>query len=351
MNDMVLHPVPSGKVFRFGAHSWVLPRRAFAAAAGLLSATLVLFICSLLAGETVVPLRGLFQALNGTADWTVQLLISEVRLPRSLAAWTAGAALAVSGAMLQAITRNRLASPGILGVNDGAVFLVLCMVFMSVVPEFGQWWVSCGGALLAFAVLMLLGRKAGQHGHRLIVIGIGVAQLFRAFNELMLSRGDMQHVTAVYVWSIGSFVGRGYEHFLPALAGLLLLVPWALVLQRQVNLFAFDEALAAGLGVPVKSVKIQAVSAAVLAAGLGLSVGGPLAFVALAAPILANRLIRSPQLAVIGSMLAGGLLTLGGDLAGRLLLAPIELPVGIVCRIFGGLFLLLLLTLPKRKIK
>ncbi|WP_372797127.1 iron chelate uptake ABC transporter family permease subunit, partial [Pontiella sp.] len=229
--------------------------------------------------------------------------------------------------------------------------MVLCMVFMSVTPEFGQWWISCGGALLAFAVLMLLGRKTGSHGHRLIVIGIGVAQLFRSFNELMLSRGHIQHATAVYVWSIGSFVGRGYEHVLPVLTGLLVCVPWALALQRQINLFAFDESLAAGLGVPVKSVKIQAVFAAVLVAGLGLSVGGPLSFIALAAPIMVNRLIRSPKMAVIGSMLAGGLLTLGGDLAGRLLLAPIELPVGIVCRIFGGLFLLALLTLPKRKVK
>lgn len=348
---MVLQPVPAGKVFRFGSHSWVLPYRAFGVAAGLLLVSLALLIYSLLAGETTVTLGNLFQTLEGSADWSTRLLVGEVRLPRSLAAWTAGAALAVSGSMLQAITRNRLASPGILGVNDGATFMVLIMVFMSVTPEFGQWWVSCSGALLAFAALMLLGRKIGSHGHRLIVIGIGVAQLFRSLNELMLSRGHIQHVTAVYIWSIGSFVGRGYENFLPALFGLMICIPWALVLQRQINLFAFDEELASGLGVPVKSTKVQGILLAVLAAGLGLSVGGPLAFVALAAPIMVNRLIRSPKMAVICSMFAGGLLTLGGDLMGRLLLAPIELPVGIVCRIFGGLFLLALLTLPKRKVK
>jgi iron complex transport system permease protein len=351
MNTLNLNPVPAGRVIRGGSFSWVLPYRAGLVSLVLISITLVLFIYSLMAGETTLNPVQVFQSLLGSADWGTNLLVGEVRLPRAVAAWSAGAALGLSGAMLQAITRNRLASPDILGVNDGATFMVMIMVMFASTPVVGEWRISCGGALLAFAILMLLSRNVGSHGHRMLVIGIGVSQLFRSVNELMLSRGHIQHATAVYVWSIGSFVGRGYENALPAMYGLLICVPWALSLQRHINLFSFDETIASGCGVSVKSVKLQTIFVAVISAGLGLSVGGPLAFLALAAPIAVSRLVQSSKVAVVGSLLTGGLLALGGDLAGRMFLAPIELPVGVVCRIFGGLFLLLLLVLPKRNVR
>ncbi|MDF3129027.1 iron ABC transporter permease [Kiritimatiellaeota bacterium B1221] len=310
----------------------------------LISLTFAVGVIALCAGEISLSPSDLWQALRGTAERVPELILSKIRLPRSVAAWTAGAALGLGGALMQAVTRNRLASPEILGVNDGAMFLVISMTLFSVVPSVGNWQIATVGALGAFGLLLLFTKGLGQNGYRILVVGIGVSHLFRALNELLLSRGQIQHATEVYVWSLGSFVGRGYAAALPAFVGLLICVPPALMLRRQLNLLGLSEEVAHTLGVPVSKVKFSALALAVIVTGLGLSVGGPLAFIALASPVLLYRLNRSRDVPVIGSVLAGGFLVLAGDTLGRILLAPIELPVGIVCRILGGLFLLFLLS-------
>ena len=336
-------------VLRLGAWSVLIPKRSVLLVLILLLLLSLLLAISLMFGAVDLSLSELFAIVLGNGEATSAMIVETVRRPRALCAICAGAALALSGSLLQGITRNRLASPSILGVNDGAVFAVMMMVFFSATPVLGEWWISCLGAMLAFCVLLLLSNNVGHHGHRILVIGIGVSHIFRAINELVLSRGHIQHATAVYIWSVGSFVGRDVDAVWPCCFGLLVCIPWALLLKRHIDCFSLNEGMAQGLGVSVASVKIQALLLAVIAAGLGLSIGGPLVFVAMVAPIIVSKLLASAQLALGSSMLFGGILCLSGDLIGRLLLAPIELPVGVVCRIFGGMCLLILLLLPTRQ--
>ncbi|WFB35830.1 iron ABC transporter permease [Kiritimatiellota bacterium B12222] len=310
----------------------------------LVGLTVATGVAALCAGELSFTLVDIWKAAMGTAGKVPDLILSRIRFPRAVAAWTAGAALGLGGALMQAVTRNRLASPDILGVNDGAMFLVIAMTLFSVVPRVGNWQIATLGALGAFGLLLLFTKGLGKNGYRILVVGIGISHLFRALNELLLSRGQIQHATEVYVWSLGSFVGRGYASAFPAWLGLMCCVPVALAIARQLNILGLSEEVAYTLGVPVPRVKFMALALAVLVTGLGLSVGGPLAFIALASPVLMYRLNRSRDLSVMGSLLAGGLLVLAGDTLGRILLAPVELPVGIVCRILGGVFLLVLLS-------
>jgi len=327
--------------------SFRLPRRAMELNLALMAVMGGVLLCSLALGETRLAPGEVWAALTGAGEVGHGLLVNAIRLPRSCAALTAGAALGLAGALLQTLTRNRLASPEVLGVNDGGLMAVMIVVLFLPSASSALWMVSAGGAYLAFLLLMVFSRDIGAHGHRFLVIGIGLSQLLRAVNELMLSAGQLQHVTAVYVWSVGSFVGRGYAEALPVSAGVLFCLGWSWRLQRDIDLFSYGEATAAGVGVRTTSVKIQTVLLAAVSAGLGISVGGPLAFVALAAPVAYARLLGSPRLSLLGAALCGGGMTLTGDWVGRILLAPIELPAGLVCRTLGGLFLLWLLVHPK----
>ncbi len=316
------------------------PLKAIAALAAALAPLVWLGLC---AGETWLTPEQVLAALSGRGPTGAVLLVTELRLPRAIAGLLAGAALGAAGCLVQALSRNRLATPDTLGVADGAALGIFVGLVAGASGMMGPWWCGPLGALAALALLVLAAGRMDGGGHALLVVGVGVASLLRAFTELALSRQELMHASALYAWSVGSLAGRGYDAALPLAGGLGLLLPPALLLGRPLALLRLGVDSAAALGAPVRAVQCCALLLAVLMAGLAVGVCGPVAFVALAAPFIAGRLDRGHRPPLLSSALAGALLVAAADTLGRVVLDGAELPEGVICNLLGGPFLLWML--------
>jgi len=337
------------QLLRCGRFSLLFARRSAWASLGLCGLLAAAVAVALMAGSTWLSPQQLLSVLRGQGAPGLQLLVLEFRLPRILVGLLAGAALGLAGCLIQALTRNRLATPDLLGVADGATLGVFVTLISSTAGMFGPWWVGPLGALGAVVLLLIAAGNLGRRGQRLLIVGLALSSLLRAVTELALSRQELMHASALYAWSIGSLNGRSYAAAAPLAAGLLILLPLTLSSTRRLALLRFELEIASGLGLPLRTTQWQALLSAVLLAGLAVGVCGPIAFVALAAPFIAERLVGGGRIALLSAALVGALLVVFADTLGRILLAAAELPVGVICNLLGGPFLLWLLLSERNK--
>ncbi|WP_189913909.1 Fe(3+)-hydroxamate ABC transporter permease FhuB [Kitasatospora xanthocidica] len=323
---------------RYGAWSLLLPRRALLASLGLTAALLAAVVVSAHAGQSELDLGRTFQAVFGYGDRLDVLLVQKFRLGRIVAGLAAGAALGLAGCLTQTLARNRLATPELLGVNDGATAAVL--VSATVSGTFGTWWAGPLGALVAVLVVTLVSGGLGARGYRVLVVGLAMSALASAVVQVALARRSLNSAGSLYVWTSGSLNGRDYAIAAPVLTGLAVLVPLALVVARRLAVLRFDDDVASALGVDPGRVRLACLLLAVALAGLAVGVCGPVGFVALAAPVVAGRLAGPARVPVLGSALTGALLVVLADTLGRVLIGGVEIPVGIVTTVLGGPFLL-----------
>lgn len=333
---------PRLRVLRYGTQSLLFAPRSLWVNAGLIMLLLLGAMLALRLGHTTLSWHELSAVITGKSSPSTLLLL-EFRLPRIVVALLAGAALGLAGHLLQMLTRNRLASPDWLGIPDGVTFSLLLALVLSPDGMLGPWWVGPAGAFLAAVLLWVCAGKSGRRGQTILIVGMGLAALLRAGTELLLAQQALMHASALYSWSLGSLSSRGLPVLLPLAFGLALLLPLTLLCRRGLHLLAFSPDLAATLGLSVRKVQGMALALAVMLAGLAVGVCGPIAFVALAAPIMAQQLAGSGRQPLVGSALLGSTLVLLADTLGRTILAETELPAGVVCNILGGPFLLWLL--------
>lgn len=311
----------------------------------LLSVVLmVLLACamlgSLVLGTTTLSIQTVFDALLGQASQSQQLLVNEFRLPRVIAGLVAGFALAIAGSLIQHVVRNRLATPDVLGINEGAALLMLIVLVSSNAGLMGPWWVAPVGAFTSGILLLIIAKGLGTRGYRVILIGLALAYLVRSISELMLAHINSLHASATYNWTVGNLNGRGYEVAEPVALILMALMPFLLFTSRQLRVFQLGEELASTLGTHITRIQFMAICLAIIFAGLAVGIGGPIGFVAIAAPVIINKILGSNQLAIINTGLLGGILVVVADTLGRVLVAPLEIPVGVLTSILGGPFLL-----------
>ncbi len=325
-------------VLRGGALSVLLPRRAALAALALAALLVAAVVWSAYAGQSEMGLGRTFNAVFGSGDRFDVLLVQKFRLGRIVAGLTAGAALGLAGCLTQTLARNRLATPELLGVNDGATAAVLLSTTLT--GTFGAWWAGPVGALVAVLVVTAVSGGLGQRGYRVLVVGLAMSALASAVTQVVLSRRSLSSASSLYVWTSGSLNGRGYEVAVPVLIGLAVLVPLALVVARQLNVLRFDDSTASSLGVAPGRVRMLCLLLAVGLAGLAVGICGPVGFVALAAPVVAGRLAGPLRVPVLGSMFTGAVLIVLADTVGRIVFDGVEVPVGIVTTVLGGPFLL-----------
>ncbi|MGQ5522684.1 FecCD family ABC transporter permease [Chitinimonas sp. PSY-7] len=334
---------PGLVTLRLGRLSFLFARRALLAD-GLLALGLVFAMyIALQAGSTWISAGELWAVLSGHGEPGPQLLVYEFRLPRVLVGLLAGAALGLAGGLLQTLTRNRLATPDLLGLADGATLAMLLALLAGSTGMLGPWWVGPLGALGAVGLLMLLAGNMGTQGQRLLIVGLALGALLRAGLELAMSRQELLHASALYSWSLGSLNGRGYTAAIPLAVALGVLLPITLLSHRRLALLRFEPDLASSLGLSLRMCQWQALLTAVVLAGLAIGLCGPIAFVALAAPLLAEKLNGGGRLALLGSALAGAILVVLADTVARIILPDTDLPVGVVCKLLGGPCLLWLL--------
>ncbi|KOG51682.1 iron ABC transporter permease [Streptomyces griseoflavus] len=327
-------------VLRRGPLSFLVARRATLAALLLAVALLVAVVLSAYAGQSDMGVTRTFQAIFGQGDRFDVLLVQKFRLGRIVAGLAAGAALGLAGCLTQTLARNRLATPELLGVNDGATAAVLLSVTLSATGTFGAWWAGPLGALAAVVVVTLVSGGLGQRGYRVLVVGLAMSALASAVTQVALSRRSLSSASSLYVWTSGSLNGRSYAVAVPVLIGLAVLVPLSLAVARHLGVLRFDDATASSLGAAPARTRAVCLLLAVALAGLAVGICGPVGFVALASPVIASRLAGPLRVPLVGTMLTGAVLVVGADTVGRIAFAGTEVPVGVVTTVLGGPFLL-----------
>ena len=323
---------------------WPLAARLLVLAALLLLAGLV----AVGVGAVPVPPRQVVAALFGHGDPTLHAIIVDLRLPRAILATLIGAALAVAGSVFQALLRNPLAEPYILGVSGGAAVAAVAVIGFA--GAVSSWAVPLAAFAGGIAAILLVFRIAASVGSTLdtrvlLLAGVVVGAFFNAVILLLLTLADVETFRSAVFWMMGSLatatwgsVGILAVYTVPALVLLL-------ALARPLNLMAVGEETALYLGTPVERVKRSAyVIASLLVAG-GVAVAGVIGFVGLIVPH-ALRLVwgGDHRFLLPGSALAGAAFLLLADTAARTVAAPVELPVGVVTALVGVPVFVLLLT-------
>ncbi|MET0747160.1 MAG: iron chelate uptake ABC transporter family permease subunit [Rhizobium sp.] len=325
-----------------------LHRRTLAASVLMVVLCLVLVLLSLTSGDYTIPLADVARTLAGRGDETMTMIVVEWRLPRALLALLMGAALGISGAIFQSLTRNPLGSPDIIGFSAGAhTGALVAMLLLS-----GGYLATATGALVggigtAIAVYLLTYRQ-GVDGFRLIVVGVGIAAMLSAANVWMIRKAELQVAMSAAMWAAGSLNGLGLDRLLPVALALLLLMPPALVLARPLRQLEMGDDAAMSSGVSPDRVRLSLAVIGVALIAVVTAAAGPIAFIALAAPQLARRLTRSAGIALLPSALMGGLLLIASDWAAQHALG-FQLPVGVMTFNIGGLYFIWLLVSEGRK--
>ena len=276
---------------------------------------------------------------------TETLIVWNIRLPRVLVAILVGAALAVSGAIFQAVTRNELASPFVLGVSSGAGFTVLLtlVVFGGLAP-FLPLLAALGGTL-AFLLVYAIAWKGGTSPVRLVLAGVVVNMVFQSLQRgLFFFADDLGVVQSALSWITGSLTGTGWEQFRLAALPCALAILLALAGARQLNVLLLGEQTAKSLGMRVERVRFLLSGVAILAASTAVAVAGIVGFFGLVVPHVVRIVVGSDyRRLVVGCVFAGPALMVAADVGARLALDPIQIPVGVVTGVVGGPYFLYLM--------
>lgn len=320
-------------------------RRALVLAFGLLALIVGTSIASLANGTpTLSPLQ-LWEVLNGGGERIARITVLQLRLPRLCLGALAGVSLALSGALLQSALRNPLAGPELLGVSaGGSIMMAAIIVFGLPIPFVLQPLIALAGAMAGGAVVLLVSRLT-RDPVRLILVGAATTALLNALVITLLSLGNRNSVSLLLLFLLGSLANRTWDHVQLVLPWATLGIPLALLSARQLNLLQLGDEVAEGLGLRVVSARLFLMLLAAGMVAVVVAVCGPIGWVALLAPHLVRRALahNDARLVLPLTALTGIALLLTADFVGRLLFAPIELPVGLWTTLLGGPILLLLL--------
>lgn len=319
----------------------------------LIIITLVTMVISTSIGEYPTPPLAVIQTVLGidTGNSEYGFVIKTLRLPRTLTAGLVGMALATSGTIMQGITRNPLAAPGIIGINAGAALAaVTLIVLFPNLPVGSLPLAAFGGALATSIIIYLLAYDGGTHPIRLILVGVGITAVTGAFTSLLVTFGNIYNVSQALVWLAGSVYGRSWEQLVALLPWLIVFIPLALASAPQLNALALGDELATGLGSQVEWQRSFLIFISAALSGAAVATAGTIGFVGLIAPHIARKLVGGNHQGLIPtSAILGAMLIVIADLLGRIVFAPVELPCGIVTAIIGAPYFIYLLITTRKK--
>lgn len=336
-------------VVRFGTVSMRLSWRAIVVVVGLLLSAVVLAILAIGIGKYAIAPADVLGVLFGSNTSFDRVVVLQWRMPRMLMALLIGAALGVSGAIFQALTRNPLGSPDIIGINFGAYTGAL-VVFATV--GVGYYAVAAGaliGALLTAVLVYALSYRNGVAGYRLIVVGIGVSAVLNSVNQWIVIKLDFHTAVTASVWQQGTLSGLSWTQVVPMTICLSVLALALATLGPALPVLQMGDDAAGALGVRTEGVRLAYLGVGVALVALACAAAGPITFIALAAPQIARRLTATPGVGLVPSAAMGAVLLLVGDVIAQHLLPGNELPVGAVTVSLGGAYLIYLLVTQARK--
>lgn len=305
-------------------------------------AWLAVFLGSMVLGKTPIAPETAIASLKHYDPQSMEhLILHTERLPRAVIASAVGACLAVAGALMQALTRNPLASPGILGVNAGAIFFVVAAVVLLSVHSLAHqmWFGFAGAAFAAFVVYALaaIGRD-GLTPLKTVLAGTAVAALFASLTQSLLVMNESGLQDVLY-WLAGSVSGRTLAMLAPVWPFMLAAGAAAMLMGRAVNVLLSGDDIARGLGQHVVLVKLGMAAAVVVLAGGSVAVVGAVGFVGLVVPHLSKPFAgRDYRWLLPFSAVIGATLLIVADVAARLVIMPQEVPIGVMTALLGGPF-------------
>lgn len=313
--------------------------------------TVVVFM-SLMVGAKPLSFEAVWEALVSSTNSYDYTIIHESRIPRTIIALAVGPAFGLAGAVIQALTRNPLADPGILGVNAGAAFAVaLAVGIFSITSISGYIWFALAGALGTTVAIYFIGAGAGRKSpspEHITLAGVAMGAALTGFTTA-LSLIDARAFAGMLNWRVGSLARKGLEDLWPILPFLVAGVLIALVIAPALNAIAFGDDRASSLGVNVNATRILGLIAITLLAGGATAIAGPIIFIGLMVPHLVRWFIGPNQSWIFAySLVIGPLILLLSDIIGRIVLSPAEVPVGIITGFIGGPILLVLMR--RRKV-
>jgi iron complex transport system permease protein len=315
----------------------------------------VVALVSLSVGTTKLPVAEVIEVLLGGGRRGTRLVVLELRLPRVATGLLVGIAFGVSGALLQTLSRNPLASPDIVGVNSGASAGAVAVIVLAgtgggnisgVVAKVGIPLAAVIGGLLATLIVGALSIQRGVvDAGRVVLIGVGVAAAANSLVAWLLVIGDVNDAGRAAAWLAGSLNARAWSDALPVTVAVLLLLPVAMMFNRDLSALVLGDDVASSLGVRVARIRLALLIIATVLAALATAGAGPIAFVALVAPQIAQRLTRMERPPLLTTAMLGALFVVLADLLARnglqwLRIGPYELPVGVVTAAAGAPYLL-----------
>ncbi|MFD4267163.1 FecCD family ABC transporter permease [Rhodococcus sp. NPDC058481] len=358
INDEIELPstVPARPAFRVGPVSLVRRTVMVAITVALLVAAFLLLCINIGRGDFAISVPTVAEILFGGGTKVERFIVMDLRLPRALTALLTGLALGISGAITQSILRNPLASPDLLGITAGASAAAVALIvvagggsFVGLLAVLGIPIAALIGGIVTAVVIYALSWRGGVQGYRVVLIGIGFNAMLVAAIQWMLISADINDVARAQVWLNGSLNGSDWAQVWPVAIGVAVVGTIALISSFTLGALRLGDDNARSLGVRLQAGQAGLLLAAVALAAIATAAVGPIGFVALCAPQLALRMLRTAGPPILASGLTGAVLVVGSDVIARTIL-PIELPVGIVTSALGGPFLLYLLVRNNRKV-
>lgn len=300
------------------------------------------FTYSLMSGQYPIALEHVSSALWRYDPTSVEhMIISTTRLSRSVVALCVGGALAVAGVLMQTLTRNPLASPAIFGVNAGAVFFIVLFSQFFVLQSMSQlFWSALLGALVAGVLVYGLGNmgRDGASPIRIVLAGAAISALFLSFTQGILVLGQ-EGLDSVLFWVAGSVSGRELETVMPVVPYLIGAIACAMLLAPHINILLSGDDIATGLGQNTLVLKVVLSVLIIGLAGASVALAGNIGFIGLIVPHMVRAVVGNDHKWLITiSALWGAILLLLADVFGRTLLAPEEIPIGVMTALLGAPF-------------
>jgi iron complex transport system permease protein len=332
-------------------YSFMVDKHTIFVIMALLVILIVTFILSAGIGSMRIHPMDVLRVFLGSGEEVHATIIEKFRLPRMTLSLLVGASLAVSGAILQGMIRNPLASPDIVGITNGASAAAVTFIAATSGAYSIQWlplWAILGATFTTFLIYMLAWKR-GVSPLRLVLIGIGLSSAMYALTTVMLIASPIVVANQALTWITGSVYGTTWRHVWTLLPWTCVFIPMAMLLTRSVNVQELGDDIAIGLGNKVQLQRLLLLAVSVALAGSAVAMAGGIGFIGLMAPHIARRLVGPSFGGVLPvAALTGGLLVLLADLAARTVFAPIEIPAGVFTAAIGAPFFIYLLYRGKR---
>ncbi|GED72683.1 iron ABC transporter permease [Brevibacillus reuszeri] len=307
---------------------------------------IVAIVVSIGMGSIRIPVSQVLKSLVGLGEGSDQLVILQLRLPRIVVAVLVGASLAVSGSILQALVRNPLASPDLIGTTSGATAAAVAFIAFSNGTYSIHWLplVALVGGFFAASLTYVTAWKHGLSPFRFALIGVSISTAMGALTIYFMISGPMYLASQALGWMSGTVYGSSWNHVLSLLPWTLIFLVMTMVQARTLNAQELGDDVAKGVGVPVERKRLMLIAISVALAAAAVGIAGGIGFVGLMAPHMARKLVGSSYGSLLpASAILGAFFVLLADLAARTLFVPLDIPAGVFTAAVGAPFFMLLL--------